>query len=165
MINFDRKQNYFGLRDHLDRFVEIIWKVINIAAKFSKRNCSRNGKLIRGFPAVPQAGRGEEEGLKLYQLCPQDEHHRHGGAGNTQVREQVYSTVKTGLVLFRHRRRSRRSTRNGSGGTSKTRSKSLSPLQNGQKLQFNVSKGGIFLVKRKKTFCETIMSSGWLMMQ
>ena len=92
MINFDRKQNYFGLRDHLDRFVEIIWKVINIAAKFSKRNCSKNGKLIRGFPAVPQAGRGEEEGLKLYQLCPQDEHHRHGGARHTQVRAHVNST-------------------------------------------------------------------------
>ena len=99
MINFDRKQNYFGLRDHLDRFVEIIWKVINIAAKFSKRNCSKNGKLIRGFPAVPQAGRGEEEGLKLYQLCPQDEHHRHGGAGNTQVREHLYCTQNRFMSL------------------------------------------------------------------
>ena len=87
------------------------------------------------------------------------------GEPGTLRSEYTCTVHKTGLFLFRHRRRSRRSTRNGSGGTSKSRSKSLSPLQNGQKLQFDVSKGGIFLVKRKKTFCETIMSSGWLKMQ
>ena len=99
MINFDRKQNYLCPREHWDWFV-FIWKVINIAANCSERNCTRNGSF-RGRPAIPQSGWQQggagEEGLQLGQLCSQDEHHRHGGAGDTQVR---VATVHMYCVLY-----------------------------------------------------------------
>ena len=56
---------------------------------------------------------------------------------------------------LRHRRRHRRSPRQ-----VKSRNKSRSPLRAGQKLHIDVSKGGIFFSKRKKTFCESLMSTG-----
>ena len=99
MINFDRKQNYLCPREHWDWFV-FIWKVINIAANCSERNCTRNGSF-RGRPAIPQSGWQQggagEERLQLGQLCSQDEHHRHGGAGDTQVR---VVTVHMYCVLY-----------------------------------------------------------------